>query len=183
LGWEVFVDASFAPYLFELLMSGESAVAPSLVGFHAAESLRTEKAFRHWGHDIGYTDTPHESGLMFTCKTKKQGGFKGMEQLEQRVQHSKERVLIQLLLEDPDLFVYHNEPILLNDTIVGSITTGSYGHSLGGPVGLGWIKLDETIDLSLLEQYSFQVLVAGKKIAAKVSLKPMYDPSNLKLRA
>ena len=183
LGWEVFVDASFAPYLFELLMSGESAVAPSLVGFHAAESLRTEKAFRHWGHDIGYTDTPYESGLMFTCKTKKQGGFKGMEQLEQRVQHSKERVLIQLLLEDPDLFVYHNEPILLNDTIVGSITTGSYGHSLGGPVGLGWIKLDETIDLSLLEQYSFQVLVAGKKIAAKVSLKPMYDPSNLKLRA
>ena len=74
-GWEIFVDAAFAPYLFELLMSGEKAAAPKLIGFHAAESLRTEKAYRHWGHDIGYADTPYESGLMFASKMEKPGWF------------------------------------------------------------------------------------------------------------
>ena len=177
-GWEIFVDASFAPYLFELLMSGENAEAPKLVGFHAAESLRTEKAYRHWGHDIGYTDTPFESGLMFASKMNKPDGFIGRDALKARSEQGCNRQLMQFLLESNDSFIYHNEPIYLNDQLVGSITTGTYGHSLGAPVGLGWVTLPDTSD----ETQGFEILVAGKKIAARASLKPLYDPDNSKLR-
>ena len=182
-GWEIFVDSSFAAYLFELLMSGANAPAPKLVGFHAAESLRTEKAYRHWGHDIGYTDTPFESGLLFASKMGKPGGFIGKTALQNRIDEGCNRLLIQLLLETSDQFIYHNEPILMNNEIVGSMTTGSYGHTLGAPVGLGWISLPDkmklqAVDGDWLSQQTFEVLVAGNRIQARVSLQPMFDPKN-----
>ena len=181
-GWELFVDASFAPCLFELLMSGERAVAPKLVGFHAAESLRTEKAYRHWGHDIGYTDTPFESGLMFASKMNKPDGFIGIEALQKRVNDGSNRRLVQFLLEANEKFLYHNEPVYLNDQLVGSITTGTYGHTLGGPVGLGWISMPANIPDTELEDQQYALLVAGEKVPARASLLPMYDPKNEKIR-
>lgn len=178
LGWELYVDASFAPYLFELIMSGDKAHPPKLVGFHAAESLRTEKAYRHWGHDIGYTDTPLESGLAFTCKFNKPNGFIGSDAVS--AQTSVDRQIVQLLLKDCDHFIYHNEPILLDANIVGSITTGTYGHTLGGPVGLGWIN-GSGWDQATLNNMRCEVLVSGQKIHAQVSLTPLYDPKNERL--
>ena len=178
LGWEIFVDVSFAPYLFELFMSGEKAEPPKLVGFHAAESLRTEKAYRHWGHDMGYTDTPLESGLDFTCKFDKPNGFIGSDAVS--AQKTVNRQIVQILLKGCEHFIYHNEPILLDRNIVGSITTGTYGHTLGGPVGLGWISgggwNQETLKNSCCE-----VLVSGHKIQAQISLTPLYDPKNKRL--
>ncbi|MFT5260024.1 MAG: heterotetrameric sarcosine oxidase gamma subunit [Saprospiraceae bacterium] len=182
LGWEIFVESSFAPYLFELLMSGEKATAPQLVGFHAAESLRTEKAYRHWGHDIGYTDTPYESGLLFASKLNKTDGFIGIEALQQRIAEGSNRKLLQFLLEDSSRFIYHNEPIYLNDEMVGSITTGSYGHTLGAPVGLGWATVPDNIGDRELEEQHWHTLVAGEKISMRASLAPMYDPQNIRIR-
>ena len=181
-GWEIFVDASFAPFLFELLMSGERAAAPKLVGFHAAESLRTEKAYRHWGHDIGYTDTPFESGLMFASKVKKAGGFIGLDALQARLDSGSHRRLLQFLLDDSEHLIYHNEPIFLDDQLVGTITTGTYGHTLGAPLGLGWVKLSDSDLQTNLEERCFEVLVAGRKVRARASQKPLYDPLNQKLR-
>ena len=182
LGWEIFVDSSFAPYLFELLMSGEKAQAPKLVGFHAAESLRTEKAYRHWGHDIGYSDTPYESGLMFASKLKKPGGFIGLEALEKHVAKGSNRRLVQLILDHGNQFIYHNEPIYMNDELVGTITTGTYGHTLGAPVGLGWVKLPPTISEQQIGEQRWEVLITEELVKATVSLKPLYDPDNLHLR-
>ena len=179
LGWEVFVDATFAPYLFELIMSGEKARPPKLVGFHAAESLRTEKAYRHWGHDMGYTDTPLQAGLAFTCKFDKPGGFIGSDTL--RAEKTVDRQIVQLLLEESERFIYHNEPIFLDGEIAGSITTGTYGHTLGGPVGLGWINASG-MNQETLNDTRCEVLVAGQKVRARISLTPLYDPNNERIR-
>ena len=183
LGWELFVDAPFAACLFELLMSGEKAAAPTLVGFHAAESLRTEKAYRHWGHDIGYTDTPLESGLMFASKMNKPGGFIGRDALEKHIESGSDRLLVQFLLDNNERFIYHNEPVYLNDTLVGSITTGTYGHTFDAPVGLGWITLPDPVNADALAEQKCELLVAGEKVGAQISVKPMYDPQNTKIRA
>ncbi|TNF91785.1 MAG: FAD-dependent oxidoreductase, partial [Gammaproteobacteria bacterium] len=164
-GWEIFVDAGFAPYLFELLMSGEKADAPKLVGFHAAESLRTEKAYRHWGHDIGYADTPLESGLAFTCKMDKPGGFIGRDAIRQRGDSGRQ--LVQLLLDDSERFIYHNEPIYIDGEIVGAVTTGTFGHTLGAPVGLGWIN-SPGLTADSLQDRRCEVLVAGHRIGAQI---------------
>lgn len=182
LGWELFVDASFAPYLYELIMSGEKADAPKLVGFHAAESLRTEKAYRHWGHDVGYTDTPYESGLLFTCRMKKEGGFNGKQALLERIEQGNTRQLVQLLLDQNEYFIYHNEPIYMNGELVGEISTGTYGHTLGAPVGLGWITLTDQSLAQSLDKQKFEVTVAGRKITAQASMHPMYDPKNNNIR-
>ncbi|MGB1254963.1 MAG: GcvT family protein [Thiolinea sp.] len=183
-GWEVFVDSSFAPYLFEMLMSGDKAPAPTLVGFHAGESLRTEKAYRHWGHDIGYADTPLESGLLFASKLDKPGGFIGAKALQEKVAAGdNQRVLLQFLLEKNEKFLYHNEPVYLNGKLAGSITTGTYGHTLGAPVGLGWVTLPEGITENNLTTQRWELLVAGEMIGAAASLEPMYDAGNLRLRS
>ena len=182
-GWEVFVDASFAPYLFEMLMSGEKAAAPTLVGFHAGESLRTEKAYRHWGHDIGYTDTPLESGLLFASKLDKPDGFIGSDALQQRIAEGSNRFLLQFLLEQNEKFLYHNEPIYLNGELAGSITTGTYGHNLGAPVGLGWVTMPEELNSDALLEQRWEILVAGEIISAQASLQPLYDPQNIRLRS
>lgn len=183
-GWEIFVDTSFAPYLFDMLMSGEQASPPTLVGFHAGESLRTEKAYRHWGHDVGYTDTPLESGLLFASKLDKTEGFIGCEALRQQVDAGdNRRHLLQFLLESNEKFLYHNEPIYLNNELVGSITTGTYSHTFKAPMGLGWVTLPESVaDYSLGDQ-TWEILVAGEKIQATVSQQPLYDPQNLRLRS
>ena len=182
LGWEVFVDSEFAPYLFEMLMSGEPATAPKLVGFHAAESLRTEKAYRHWGHDIGYTDSPFESGLMFASKLNKAEGFIGLEALKALVQQGSERKILQFLLENNQYFIYHNEPIYLNDQLIGSITTGTYSHTFDAPIGLGWVNVPKEISDEALEEQHWEILVAGNRIKARASTKPIYDPQNRNLR-
>jgi 4-methylaminobutanoate oxidase (formaldehyde-forming) len=71
----------------------------------------------------------------------------------------------------------------MNDELVGAITTGSYGHSLGAPVGLGWISLPASVAVEALAGQRFEVLVAGQKIEAEVSRAPMYDPENQRIRS
>lgn len=183
LGWEIFVSTEFAGALLDDLLSGSNAPPPALVGFHAAESLRVEKAFRHWGHDMGTHDTPVEAGLMFACRPDKPGGFIGREALLERQREGGKRRIVQFLLEDPDAFIYHHEPIYRDDELVGMITTGSYGHSLGGAVGLGMVSIPEGGGADQLLDGNYRIMVAGRKIPAKASLRPMYDPRGMRVRS
>jgi len=183
LGWEIFVSSEFAGALLDDLLSGGKAMPPALVGFHAAESLRVEKAFRHWGHDMGTHDTPVEAGLMFACKPEKPGGFIGREALLERREVGGSRRLMQFLLTDPEAFIYHHEPVYRDGEIVGMITTGSYGHSLGAAVGLGMVSIPEGGAASDLANGQYEIMVAGRKIPAQASLRPMYDPKSERVKA
>ena len=182
LGWEIFVSSEFAGTLLEDLLSGDKGTPPALVGFHAAESLRVEKAFRHWGHDMAGFDTPVEAGLMFASKLDKSGGFIGRDALAKHRETGGARRVMQFLLEDPEAFIYHHEPIYRDGEVVGVVTTGSYGHSLGGAVALGMVSIPGGSTAKDLTNGSYEIAVAGKRIAAKASLRPMYDPTNAKVK-
>ena len=164
-------------------MSGSKAKAPKLVGFRAAESLRTEKAYRHWGHDMGYCDTPLDAGLLFASKLKRDINFIGRKALEKLVAQGSQRALFQFLLDDPERYIYHNEPIYYNNEIVGSITTGTYSHSFDAPMGLGWMTIPAGMNVKEFAGQEFQILVCGKRIQAKASTSPMYDPSGGRIRS
>ena len=183
LGWELFVSSEFACALLEDLLSGDRAPPPALVGFHAAESLRVEKAFRHWGHDMGAHDTPVEAGLMFAAKPGKPGGFIGREALIARREAGGDRRIMQFLLEDPDAFIYHHEPIYRDGRVVGRVTTGSYGHSLGGAVALGMVAIPEGGSARDLTRGRYEIAVAGRRVGATASLRPLYDPAGERVRA
>ena len=111
-------------------------------GYHALNSLRMEKGYRHWSHDITDEDTPLEAGLGFAVKFDKPGGFIGREALLEQKENGLPKRLLQFKLRDPEPLLYHNEPIWRNDEIVGHITSGAYGHSLGACIGLGYVHTD-----------------------------------------
>jgi 4-methylaminobutanoate oxidase (formaldehyde-forming) len=151
-------------------------------GYHALNSLRIEKGYRHWSHDITDEDTPLEAGLGFTVKFDKPGGFIGRDALLQQKEAGLDKRMLQFKLQDPEPLLYHNEPIWRNDEIVGHITSGAYGHSLGGCIGLGYVHVDKGEKPDEILGAKYEIEVAGVRVPADASLRPMFDPKNEKIR-
>ena len=180
LGWELYMPTEFAAHAFDTIMA--RADAPALAGFHALHSLRTESAYRHWGHDITDEDDPLGAGLGFAVARDKD--FIGRTAVDARRDQPRSRRLVSVRLDDPEPLLYHDEPIYLGDTLVGRTTSGRYGHSIGAAVGLGWIEHPEGghIDRAFVEQEGFSIEVAGERYAARASLKPFYDPDRQRVK-
>ena len=180
LGWELYVPTEFAANVFDAIMAMPEA--PRLAGFHALHSLRTESGYRHWGHDISDEDDPLAAGLGFAVARDKE--FLGRAAVDALREQPRNRRLVSLQLLDPEPLLYHDEPILLDGAIVGRITSGRYGHSLGSAVGLGWLVHPDgaAIDRAFVEQEGFTVEVAGRQVAARLSLRPLFDPGRERVR-
>jgi glycine cleavage system aminomethyltransferase T len=141
-----------------------------------------EKGYRHWSHDITDEDTPLEAGLGFAVKFDKPNGFIGREALLAQKENGLPKRLLQFKLRDPEPLLYHNEPIWRNNEIVGHITSGAYGHSLGACIGLGYVHTDHGVKPEEVLDGDYEIEVAGVRVAADASLRPMYDPKNEKIR-
>ena len=180
LGWELYIPTEFMLGVYDEIIAAGESFGLAHAGYHALNSCRMEKGYRHWSHDITDEDTPLEAGLGFTVKFDKKGGFIGREALLQQKTEGLTRRLLQFKLQDPEKLIYHNEPIWRDDKIVGHVTSGMYGHTLGGCIALGYVHYEG--DRPLTEgEYSLEV--AGVRVPTEVSLKPMYDPENLRIRS
>ena len=145
---------------------------------------RIEKAFRHWGHDIGIKDTILEAGLGFTCAFNKKVPFIGRDAvLKQKEVGKLTRRMVQFKLSDPEKLLYHNEPIYRDGQLVGLVTSANYGHHLGGAIGMGYVHHKEGVDADLIATGRFEIGVALKRCKAEASLVPMYDPKSARMRA
>ncbi len=184
LGWELYIPTSFAQSVYDALLDAGKAHGLKHCGYHALNSLRIEKAYRDWPHDIGPADSPLEAGLAFTCDWSKPGGFIGREALlEQRAAGLPRRRLVQFRLEDPEPMLYHNEPIYRDRERVGFVTSGMYGHTLGAAVALGYVAIPEGCGDSYIHAGRYEIEIAGARVAARASLAPLYDPKSLRVRA
>jgi 4-methylaminobutanoate oxidase (formaldehyde-forming) len=179
LGWEIYVPTEFMTGVYDEIVAAGAAFGLKHAGYHALNSLRMEKAYRHWGHDITDEDTPLEAGLGFAVKMNKPGGFIGREALLAQKESGFRKRLLQFRLQDPAPMLYHNEPVWAGDTIVGFIRSGMYAHTLGAAVGLAYVDLEPGADPLAL---SYEIEVAGVRYAAEASLRPMYDPENKRIR-
>jgi 4-methylaminobutanoate oxidase (formaldehyde-forming) len=146
------------------------------------DSLRLEKAYRHWGSDIGPDDTPLEAGLGFAVKLDK-GDFIGREALLRQKEKGLTRKLAVFKLEDPEPLIYHDEPIYRNGQLLSANTHGSYGHLIGGATGMGYLENPDGITDEWITNAEYTINVEGKMVPAQVHLKPMYDPKSEKVRA
>jgi glycine cleavage system T protein len=182
LGWELYVPTEFAPHIYETLVEGGAQFGLRHVGMHAVNSLRTEKAYRHWGHDISNEETPLEAGLGFAVAWDKPGGFIGRDALLRQRETGVRQRLVQFLLDDPEPLLYHNEPVYRDGAIAGYITSGMYGHALGAAVGLGYVSGAERVDADFIAAGRYEIEVAGVRYAARASLKPLYDPAGARIR-
>ena len=147
-------------------------------GYHALNSLRIEKAYRHFGHDITDEDTPWEAGLGFAVKLDKPGGFIGREALAAPARNGHCEAVGAVPAALPEPLLYHNEPIWRGDAIVGFVRSGMYAHTLGAAVGLGYV----TDAAGGIEPDAYEIEVAGVRQAALASLRPLYDPKNERIR-
>ena len=182
LGWELYIPTEFTVGIYEQILAAGEAFGLVHAGYHALDSLRIEKAYRHWGHDITDEDSPLEAGLGFTVRFDKPGGFIGREALLRQKENGISRRLVQFRLLDPQPLLYHNEPIWCRNRMAGYIRSGNYGHTLGGSVGLGYVQGLGAAGLSGTDAGEFEVEVAGVRVPAEASLRPMYDPENRRIR-
>ena len=181
LGWEIYVSADMAAHAFETLWQAGQAHGMMLCGMHMMDSCRIEKGFRHFGHDITCEDHVLEAGLGFAVKTDKPAFIGRVAVLEKR-QTGLETRLVQFKLTDPQPMLYHNEPILRDGEIVGYLSSGAYGHHLGAAIGMGYVPCKgESVAQILASRY--EIDVAGIKVGAEASLRPMYDPTSQRVKA
>ncbi|MER9894522.1 FAD-dependent oxidoreductase [Mesorhizobium sp. M0119] len=180
LGWELYVSTDQAAHVFEAIAEAGTDVGLKLCGLHTLDSCRIEKAFRHFGHDITDEDNVLEAGLGFAVKTAK-GDFIGRDAVLRKKETGLSRQLVQFRLNDPEPLLFHNEAILRDGKIVGPITSGNYGHHLGGAIGLGYVPCKGESEADVLSS-SYEIEIAGERFAAEASLKPMYDPKSERVR-
>lgn len=184
LGWELYIPAEFALHVFDRIWQAGERFGLVPAGFHTLNNCRMEKGYRHWGHDITEEDTPHEAGLGFAVAPDKPD-FIGREAiLAQKAAGlpCKRMVNIALMDDGPDAaLMYHEEPILRDGQIVGSITSGAWGHRVNLSLGMGYVSNPAGVSKEWLESGRWQVEIAGTHHAARVQLAPFYDPSRTRL--
>ena len=183
LGWELYIPADFAQHVYDAIVGEGAAFDLVHCGYHALNSLRIEKGYRHWGHDIGAEDSPIEAGLGFAVNFKKDVNFNGREILLRQKEEGVKKRLVMFALEDEKPLLYHNEPICRNNRIVGHISSGMFGYSLGAAIGMGYITSNEVITPEYIKSGAYEIEVAGERFPARASLKPFYDPKSLRVRA
>ena len=184
LGWELYVPADLALHVFDRIWVAGRRHGLKLAGFHAMNACRTEKGYRHWGHDIGIDDNPLQAGLSFTCAWDKPGGFIGREALlAARSAGVPQRRLLQLKLDDPEVLLVHEEPIFADGEPVGVTTSGMYGHRLQASLGMGYVRRPHAITADWIAATRFEVGVGDRRVGATAQLGPWYDPKNERIRA
>ena len=186
LGWELYIPAEFAAHVFETLMAAGPEFGLTPAGMHTMNNCRTEKAYRHWGHDISDEETPIEAGLGFAVAWDKPDGFIGKEALEkQRTRAKQPKRLVCLALEDNSVnapMIYHEEPIYRNGVIVGSSTSGAWGHRVNLSLGLGYVKNEASVGKDWIDSGTWEVELAWKRYPAKVQLQCFYDPKGSRIK-
>jgi len=183
LGYELLVPTDISRHMYKVLMQAGKDYELLPAGYYALGSLRLEKAYRSWGHDISSNDDLFSSGLAFGVDWNKPAGFIGQSALAEIVSKGSDRRLMQLLLEDPNEFLLHDEPIFRNGVLVGRCGSTGYGHTLGGPVTLAWITAPGIESDDWFTEGRYEIQTVRGRISAKSSLKPMYDPDSSRIKA
>jgi heterotetrameric sarcosine oxidase gamma subunit len=183
LGYELYIPAEQAVHVYDRLIEAGRPVGLRHAGLKALGSLRLEKGYRDYGHDIDNTDTVLEAGLGFAVALDKPGGFIGRDAvLAEKARGPLRRRLVQVLVTDPGPLLFHAEVVRRNREPAGYIRSASYGFTLGGAVGLAMIDADRPIDQDYLDSGQWTVQIGSEVYPAVVSLRPMYDPGNKRIR-
>jgi 4-methylaminobutanoate oxidase (formaldehyde-forming) len=183
LGYELYIPTEFTLHVYDLILEAGAAVGLRQAGLQALETLRVEKPYRDYGSDIDNMDTPLEAGLGFFVNFEKPGGFIGRDALLRQKEEGLQQRYVQFLLQDPEPLLHGGEPIIRNGACVGYIRAGAYGHTLGGAVGLGFVERKAGVTPDYIKSANYEIEVASVRYPATVSLRPMYDPKNQRVRS
>ena len=182
LGWELYVPAEFATGVYDAIVGEGEGHGLRHAGFHAMDSLRIEKGYRGWGHDITDQDTPLEAGLSFAVAFDKDSDFIGREALLRHREGGLKRRLVIFTIDDPEPLLLGDEPIYRDGVLVGRTTCGTFGHTIGRSVGMGYVENEDGVDPGFIKAGSYQIEVLAERFHATPSLRAPYDPKSLRVR-
>ncbi|MGH1543396.1 MAG: GcvT family protein [Arenicella sp.] len=183
LGWELYIPTEYAPSVFDAVLEAGQEFGIKPYGYHTMNSLRMEKCYRHWGHDITDEDTPLEAGLSFASDFNKEGGFIGREALlDQKAQGALQKRFVAFLFEDPLPLCYHEEPIYADGKIVGRTTAGMFAHTMGATIAMGYVYCEQGVSKQWLDNTEFEIEVECVRYKVTPSLRSFYDPAMEKIK-
>jgi len=184
LGYELYIPTEQALHVYDLIVEAGEAFDLRHAGLKALNSLRMEKAYRDYGHDMDNTDNPYEVGLGQFVRLDKAEDFIGKQScIRMKRAYDGTKRLVQVLVKDPEPFLFHAEVVLRDGLPLGYVTSGAYAFTLGGAAGLAMIHADRPIDEAYISNGKWEVNIAGRRYPAEISLKPMYDPEGRRLRS
>jgi 4-methylaminobutanoate oxidase (formaldehyde-forming) len=182
LGYELNIPSEQALHVYDRIVDAGRRFELRHAGLKALASLRLEKGYRDYGHDIDNMDDPYSTGLGFAIRLNKPGDFIGKQaSIERKTNLRYTQRLVSIRLQDPGPILMHQEIVLRNGAPIGEVRAGSYGHTLGAGVGLAMVKGDPA-NAAYLSSGEWAVEIAGRTYAADVSLKPFYDPEMIRIR-
>ena len=174
-GYELYVSPDYAIDLFEQIRKAGDDLGLRLAGLNALDSLRSEVGYRHLGHDVGPSDTPFNAALDRFVAMDKDGGFTGRDALSGKAARARRQVFV--LLDDPDPVLFHAESVCIGGKLVGEMTSGAYGHTLGAACGLANLTAEAVTAIPESGTAAATVDVLGAQMPARVSLEPFRTPS------
>ncbi len=176
LGWELYCPSEYGAGLWHTLWEGGREHGLAAAGYKAIDSLRLEKGYRVWAADITPDETPYEAGLGFCVKLDKEGGFHGRTALVRAREQKPTKRLRCLVLEDPRSVALGNEPVRVDEDLVGRVTTGGYGYTLQRSIAYAYLPPSVEIGTAV------QVDIFGRWVGGIVSAEPLLDPNGERIR-
>ena len=180
LGWELYVPTEFMLGVYDRIVEAGSALGLRHAGYRSMDSLRLEKGYRAWGLDLTDQDTPLEAGLGFAVAFDKGVDFIGRDALLSQRDAGLERRLAMFVLDDPEPYILGNEPVYRDGEVVGRITSGFFGHTVGRSVGMGYVRVEP--GAGPIASGSYELEMSTERFPATASLRPPYDPRSLRVR-
>lgn len=183
LGWELYIPAEFAVGVYEDLLAAGAQFGAGRGGYYAIDSLRLEKGYRAFGRELTPSENPVEAGLLFACKLKTEIDFLGREAVEKAKAEGPRKKLVSFVVDDPEAMLWGGELILRDGAVAGQVTSAAWGQTVGASVGLAYVRNGgAVIDPAWVTAGSYQVNVGGTRYPVSVSLTPLYDPTNTRIR-
>jgi len=184
LGWELYVPAEFAVGVYESLMTAGRRFGVTRGGYYAIDSLRLEKGYRAFGRELTPNDTPVEAGLLFACKLSSEHDFLGRAAVEQARSAGPRRRLVGFQVAGAEPMLWGGELIRRNGAVAGQVTSAAWGATVGSCVGLAYVRSPDgdVVSPQWINAGAYTVDVAGDSYPISVSLRPIYDPANARIR-
>ncbi|MGG2464604.1 GcvT family protein [Streptomyces sp. RGM 3693] len=176
LGWELYTTADLGLRLWDTLWEAGREHGVIAAGRSAFNSLRLEKGYRSWGHDMTTEHHPYEAGLAFAVRPAK-GDFLGRATLTGLSEETATRKLTCLTLDDPAANVLGKEPVYVDGAPAGYVTSAAYGYTLGRGIAYAWLPAAAAVPGTAVHIEYF-----GEKVAATVAQEPLFDPEMARLR-
>jgi glycine cleavage system aminomethyltransferase T/glycine/D-amino acid oxidase-like deaminating enzyme len=177
LGFELYCPTEYGLGLWRTVWEEGQPHGLVAGGYRAIDSLRLEKGYRVWGADITPDETPYEGGLGFCVKLDKPGGFIGRDALVHAQRSGPRLELACLTLADPRSVALGNEPVRISGDVVGRVTTGGYGYTVGRSIAYAYLPPEHAQPGTELA-----VEIFGSWVEGVVAEEPLHDPRSERIR-